>query len=270
MIPNVVSLSDLPHDGFLIDDHSIISYDLLLTQAMLNQKIEFCRKSESQRRISWGLCPFALEAQPIINRGGPARQIYSRPFLIIVGTLGDVTVTEELTFHAVYLSNTLAMSSESHTRILYDTDYLRFRSNVNLQEEYNLILLGGKLLNKVTSLISSHPNYSPSVEEIFPQTEIDEKENGTFDLAFRVRGSECEYRNSREGLGAVFLSPLPPLPFATLSPSTSNSTFSLWRLNLSSIPSSPLTLVFSVVPPFSFRSLLALAQPTIPPMVFFF
>ena len=81
---------------------------------------------------------------------GPARQVLSKPFLIVVGTRAEPAVTARLLAAAVYLSTGHAMASETVAAIVNDSALTQ-----EMAVAHNLVILGGPHHNALTMRLAT-------------------------------------------------------------------------------------------------------------------
>src|SRR5690606_19005088 len=125
-------------------------------------------------------------------RSGPIRQIYARPFLLVVGMGGNSSVRAQLLSHATFVANALAMSSETHARVVRDVDAAALAAKLGGP---NLILCGGPARNSLTKEIYEREDTRAPLR--FVANESGET------TGYQVEGSDCVY--SGPGMGALFL-----------------------------------------------------------------
>jgi hypothetical protein len=98
-------------------------------------------------------------SQRSAETGGPARQVLTKPFLIVAATKGTPEELQSLHDVAIYMSMGHAYASKTTSRIVNDTVIAsELQSGGHLTEDYNLVVVGGPAYNKAaSSLLSLSP-----------------------------------------------------------------------------------------------------------------
>jgi hypothetical protein len=225
---------------------------------------EFCKSSTSVP--IWTLCADALEYARLQRSPltyGPMRQVYDRPFLIVVGTAGNVTsLTTILHDIAVFIANLHALASNARVRVVKDSDLIQSDQSVDdAALTHNLILLGDPNLNLVTARL----------RDSLP-VQFDTSQQCGAPSTFSAQGltADCVLKPSFQVGKNVFAATSQALLF--ISPGLARAASQSTRPGLTHVDESTSTapglcLIMSANSATSWRALARLAQPTIPPMV---
>eukprot|EP01097_Dermamoeba_algensis_P008006 TRINITY_DN5184_c0_g1_i1.p1 TRINITY_DN5184_c0_g1~~TRINITY_DN5184_c0_g1_i1.p1 ORF type:complete len:451 (+),score=128.00 TRINITY_DN5184_c0_g1_i1:154-1506(+) len=176
---------EVPSDGLTVDSTTFTSSDL---RDIHSSDVNFVFQSNK-----WTIERDALSYQ-IQSRGptnyGPARQVFSSPFIIVVPTSCGQEEKEFYLHLAVYISTSHYQSSSTYAPVIYDSDLSKEEA-----EKYNLILIGGPDVNLWSQQLTQL--YNESVQLVLS----DEKKKVT-----SIGVGPCMYTGNDIGLLFLFQS----------------------------------------------------------------
>lgn len=241
------SLPSIIVDGMKFSNGIYTSYIVKKCPKSIKQNCNWKLKKIQKYDIVKTVIPGVSDILPYPQRSpstyGPIRQIYQKPFLVIIGTNCTKEYYQRLREFALFFINTHYVATNTFIPLFSDLDEIP----IDMLLYYNIVLIGKPVVNRYTKIMFDLLNQQTQYPFIL-------KDNGDMLL------NRCKYSNGN-GLSAIMMFPIPP---DFLKDENLNL-----KYDESNLPNqnNRLGLYIHADDHVGFNNLVRLATPTIPPMV---